>query len=599
MKKLYTFALMLLTTAAFAQPSTSAPTPSQNASEVTSVFSQQYNNIAGVNYNPSWGQATQFSWFTIGSDSILQYTGLNFQGIEYSAAAATDINGSTVKTVHFDIWTSNLTTIDIYVINRVPQEERSIRKTLTPNAWNSIDIDISEYSSQGMTVTSLYQFKFVDPNNSSATFYADNIYFYGAVAVTEPQKAAENPLVAAKNVTSIYSESYDDPSGINYYPNWGQGTQFTEFAIGEDSMLQYSNLDFQGIELGEDLDLSSMEFLHIDVWSSSLDTLAVYAISQSTGERNVKLGLNDAAWSSFDIPVSQFTDQGLSMTDIHQLKLEDLSRTGGTVFIDNIYFYTIPTPTMAAPQPQKAEEDVISLYSGAYTNVAVDTFLTSWSAGKLERVEIDGNEVLKYSDVDFVGIEFTGANSIDVTEMDTFRFDVWTPDASLYRANVVDFGADNAFGGGDDKNHNTEIAGAPTEQWVSHAIALSDMAGLETKANISQLIFSSIPVGASTLYIDNIYFSKEGSTGSVRNNTINAMRVYPNPASSYVTVKPNTTERIETISIVDLAGKTLIQDAINATVIEHTLDTKDLNPGVYFIQVQSETSQYSQKILVN
>ena len=37
---------------------------------------------------------------------------------------------------------------------------------------------------------------------------------------------------------------------------------------------------------------------------------------------------------------------------------------------------------------------------------------------------------------------------------------------------------------------------------------LSDFTGLTTKSNISQIIFSAIPVGSTTLYLDNIYFSK-------------------------------------------------------------------------------------------
>ena len=40
--------------------------------------------------------------------------------------------------------------------------------------------------------------------------------------------------------------------------------------------------------------------------------------------------------------------------------------------------------------------------------------------------------------------------------MEYFTFDAWTPQGTTYRVKLVDFGADNAFGGGDDKEH--EIA---------------------------------------------------------------------------------------------------------------------------------------------
>ena len=37
--------------------------------------------------------------------------------------------------------------------------------------------------------------------------------------------------------------------------------------------------------------------------------------------------------------------------------------------------------------------------------------------------------------------------------MEHFNLDVWTPDATTFRVKLVDFGADAAFGGGDDTEH--------------------------------------------------------------------------------------------------------------------------------------------------
>lgn len=166
-------------------------------------------------------------------------------------------------------------------------------------------------------------------------------------------------------------------------------------------------------------------------------------------------------------------------------------------------------PATAAADPTEDESDVISLFSGVYTDVAINTWRTSWSSATLEDVQVDGNDVKKYSTLDFVGIEATGANSIDVSGMDYLTFDVWSPNATLYRIKLVDFGADNAFGGGDDTEEEIAFTSPAQKTWNNHRINLADLTKLAGREHISQIIFSAQPTGSATLYIDNIYFSRE------------------------------------------------------------------------------------------
>ena len=84
-----------------------------------------------------------------------------------------------------------------------------------------------------------------------------------------------------------------------------------------------------------------------------------------------------------------------------------------------------------------------------YTDVPVDTWRTDWSSAVLEDIMVAGNATKKYSELDFVGVE-TVANQIDATSMTHFHIDVWSADFTLFAVKLVDFGADGAFGGGDD-----------------------------------------------------------------------------------------------------------------------------------------------------
>ena len=164
-----------------------------------------------------------------------------------------------------------------------------------------------------------------------------------------------------------------------------------------------------------------------------------------------------------------------------------------------------PPLEVAAPTPTAEAEDVISIYSNAYTSVNVSTFRTGWSgAGALENITVEDNATLKYNALNFAGIDINPANQINATDMQNFHIDMWTPDCTTFKVKIVDFGADGTYGGGDDTEH--EITRTPVQNgWNTYDIALSEFANLTTRANINQLVLSS---SGGTVYVDNMYFWK-------------------------------------------------------------------------------------------
>ena len=162
-------------------------------------------------------------------------------------------------------------------------------------------------------------------------------------------------------------------------------------------------------------------------------------------------------------------------------------------------------PNAAAPTPTLAAANVISMFSNAYTNVPVDTWRTSWSNATLEDITVSGNATKKYTSLNFVGIEAT-STPIDASGMTHFHTDIWTANATEFKIKLVDFGADGAFNGGDDVEHEIVIANPTQSAWVSLDIPLSQFTGLTTKSNIAQLIYSAAPSGSATVFVDNVYF---------------------------------------------------------------------------------------------
>jgi len=98
--------------------------------------------------------------------------------------------------------------------------------------------------------------------------------------------------------------------------------------------------------------------------------------------------------------------------------------------------------------------------------------------------------------------------------MTHFHLDVWTPDPSdtpeAFKVKLVDFGADGAYQGGDDTEHelifNTSSSPAmSTGSWVKLDIPLSDFTNLTTRGHIAQIIISG---EINTVYVDNMIFHK-------------------------------------------------------------------------------------------
>jgi Bacterial Ig-like domain len=354
--------------------------------------------------------------------------------------------------------------------------------------------------------------------------YVDNVTFSvkSAGPAQAPTVAAPTPTLEAGKVISLFSNAYTNRTVDTWRTGWSAAT-LTDLQVAGNDTKKYSGLDFVGIEAtgSNSINASSMTHVNFDIWTPNATTVRLKMVD--FGADNAFGGGDDSehevvgtpttgSWNQVKIPLSDFANLA-SLAHISQLIFSALPAGAATVFIDNFYFsnetVTAPVaPTTAAPAPTTASGNVISLFSNTYaTNVPVDTWRTVWSAATLTDMQVAGNDVKKYSGMDFVGVEATGANSINASGMTYFNIDVWTPNAGTFRVKLVDFGADNAYGGGDDKEH--EVVLSPTTGgWNTFKIPFTDFANLTTRGHISQIIFSALPVGTATVFIDNVYFSK-------------------------------------------------------------------------------------------
>lgn len=323
-----------------------APTPTKNAADVISVYTEAYPNVPVNYYNGYYEpyQTTQSADFTVEGDNVLNYTNFNFVGIEFSNPT---IDASLMSHLHLDIFIPNAipagTNFKVQVVDFGANatfgggDDKSATVTFTAPTlvsqnWISLNIP---FSSLGTLTSRAHLAQIILEGTNISNFYADNIYFYndGSIIPAVPVVAAPTPAYPAANVTSIFSDAYTNVAGSNLNPNWGQSTVTTQVSIAGNNTLKYNGLNYQGLQFGSSQNVSTKAFLHIDYYTSNSTLLKVSMISTGPVEKAYTLPTPSAGgWSSVDIPLSAFAP--VNMSDVIQLKFEG----NGTIYLDNILF---------------------------------------------------------------------------------------------------------------------------------------------------------------------------------------------------------------------------------------------------------------------
>jgi len=248
---------------------------------------------------------------------------------------------------------------------------------------------------------------------------------FEVTAILQPLKnAPTQPVRDVANVISIFSDAYANIEGTDFYPNWGQATTYNQIALNGNNIIQYGNLNYQGVQFGATVDASQMEFLHIDVWTADENmSLDIFPISIATGEKSVQKNPVAGQWNSYNIPLSEFTSQGLSIGDIHQFKFVG-TPAGKTIFIDNIYFYKVATGTTTSMvQDFEATPPVFTTFGNIADTEVVSNpdpsgINTTAKVAKLSKTS--GSEV-------WAGTFFETSSPLDLVSYSKISVKTWSP----------------------------------------------------------------------------------------------------------------------------------------------------------------------------
>jgi Secretion system C-terminal sorting domain len=249
----------------------------------------------------------------------------------------------------------------------------------------------------------------------------------------------------------------------------------------------------------------------------------------------------------------------------------------------------LTAPTAAAPTPTRAAANVISLFSNAYTNKTVDTWSASWDQADVADVQIAGNDTKKYTGFTFAGIEFaTAATQINAKDMTHFHIDIWTPNSTVFKVKLVDFGANGIYQGTPNDDSEHELSYTPAlGSWVGYDIPMINFTDLKAREHLAQMILSG---SNATVFVDNVYFYKD-----VVNNVPTVAAPTPTrPATSVISLFSNayTNKTVDTwsaswdqadVADVQIAGNdtkrytSLVFAGVEFTTTANLINAKDMN----------------------
>ncbi len=587
-------------------PTMAATTPTLPSANVISLFSNAYTNVPVDTWQTSWSVGVLTDIQIAGNDTK-QYNNVSFVGIE---TVANQLNINNMLYLHMDIWTPNMTTFRVKLVDFGPgavfgggdDTEHEIIVNPTLNGWNSLNIPLSSFTGL-LNRNNIAQLIISGLPAGEGVVFVDNVLFHNVVPSTPqtPTMAAATPTRPAQNVISLFSNAYTNVPVDTWQTSWSAGTVSDVQIEGNDTK-KYENVNFVGIEtVANQINASSMLFFHMDIWTPNMTTFRVKLVDFGPNasfaggddtEHELTFSPTQGGWVSLEIPMSDFT--GLTnRQNIAQLIISGTPVGQGTVFVDNVYFHNVAivdpnTPTEPAATPDVSADLVLSLFADNYDNEPVDTWRTDWSAANFSDVEIAGDAVKKYTGLDFVGIEAV-TNTIDASQMNYFHISAWTPNMTALRIKLVDFGANASFGGGDDVEH--ELAFTPTQsEWNNYVIPMSDFVGLTTRSNIAQIILSGNPTAQGILFVDNMFFS--AIPLAVNNPEQERVAIYPNPVRDVLQI--DTTARIEKMEVYNSLGQLVFENAGGSLT---QINTSAWTIGTYIAKIQIADKTITRKIV--
>lgn len=188
--------------------------------------------------------------------------------------------------------------------------------------------------------------------NTTITVNYGELSAEAVLEIHEALTAAPTPTLPEDLVLSLYSDAYPKYD-FNWF-DWGGCTIERMQLVEGDEVAFIKNWKYLGSQFKTGTDVTEYDYFHIDIFSPVETTVGIVPITQNgeggnSPERGVTVNLTAYQWNSFDVPMADFIERGV--TNLHllyQIKFnKEIYADGGQlnhdgsfdIFVDNMYFY--------------------------------------------------------------------------------------------------------------------------------------------------------------------------------------------------------------------------------------------------------------------
>lgn len=328
-----------------AKPEVSAPTPTKNAGNVASAFSDKYSQK--LEWNLYGWSGCHFEDITLGDDHITWMKDADYAAVAMSG----DI--SDMEYMHADVWVPaeyGVSSIQFgyQLMNGTAPADKVgefySTETVTPKAgeWVSVDLPLTSFEGFDKTV-SKQVLRIKTDGQGTGNLYLDNIYFWNTKEVVED---APVPAIPAAGVTDYVSVFGDLGTAANFVKNaYSKGT--IEQIENEGSQIwKMTKFDYVKFKF-DAVDMSGKETFHIDLFTpedtpvtTGIKVVLTDASNKATAVTDINtVTLEAGKWNGIDIKLSDLT--GADLSNVCLLTLGAIDRNEQhLLYMGNVYAYS-------------------------------------------------------------------------------------------------------------------------------------------------------------------------------------------------------------------------------------------------------------------
>ena len=159
---------------------------------------------------------------------------------------------------------------------------------------------------------------------------------------------APDPVFTGRKVIPVFTDATTCVVTGIQSGGWGESTIPEWLPLNsKDKVFYVQNFNWAGWHSwgGGDIDASDMQYLHVDFYSTGMTQVSLTPISHDpTHEGSYNVPLTASAWTSVDIPLSEYEAANIEWNKIFQFKF--MNPVGGDeLMIDNVFFWSYGVQT--------------------------------------------------------------------------------------------------------------------------------------------------------------------------------------------------------------------------------------------------------------